>query len=150
MKRVKIIAGIIWASLCLFLMLIFFPGYNSFSRSASKLPFMKINPNYTGGEIAQRFVMESCTLVIRKPVFDGLIGERQNGFVQIDWRGNIPEEIVDTIDYDFDNINDFAIHIKSKSSKTEIKAFTDKVMDVGISTPTSYGWAVRVRLKKQE
>lgn len=148
MKKIKIIAGITWAFIGLILILMFFPLFNTFSSSVAKLPFMKINPNYTGGEIAQRFVMESCTLVIRKPVFDGLIGEKQNGFVQIDWRGNIPEEIVDTIDYDFDKNQDFIIRINSKSSETELLPFNNKIRDIEISTPTSYGWAVRVNLEK--
>ena len=50
---------------------------------------MKINPNYTGGEVAKQLISEDCTLDIRKPVFDGLFKESKNGFVQIDWRGNI-------------------------------------------------------------
>jgi hypothetical protein len=148
MKRIKIIAGITWAFLCLILIVIFFPGFNTFSSSVAKLPFMKINPNYSGGEIAQRYVMESCTLVIRKPVFDGLIGERQNGFVQIDWKGDIPENIQDTIDYNMDSIPDFLIRINTKEPDTRLEPLTGNVTGVNISTPTSYGWAVRINLKK--
>ena len=109
---------------------------------------MKINPNYTGGEVEQSLIMDNCTLDIRRPVFDGLFREREKGFVQIDWRGNIPEEINDTIDYDSDGSNDFSVRINSKSSETQLQAFSDKVRDVGISTPTSYGWAVRVNVVK--
>lgn len=148
MKKIKIIAGIAWAFICLILIIVLFPGLNSFSSSLAKLPFMKINPNYTGGEVAQSLVMDNCTIDIRRPVFDGLFGERQKGFVQIDWRGEIPAEIIDTIDFDFDNNKDFAISINSKSSETILLPFNNKIRDVGISTPTSYGWAVRVNLKK--
>jgi hypothetical protein len=148
MKKVKIIAGITWAFLCLILMIILFPKLNTFSSSAAKLPFMKINPNYTGGEIAQHIAMGNCTLAIRKPVFNGLFREKENGFVQIDWRGNIPEEIIDTIDYDFDKSQDFIIRINRNSSETELQPCNDKVRDVRISTSTSYGWAVRVNLRK--
>ncbi|MCX6300810.1 MAG: hypothetical protein NTW82_01375 [Bacteroidia bacterium] len=148
MKKIKIIAGIAWAFICLILIIVLFPGLNSFSSSLAMLPFMKINPNYTGGEVAQSLVMDNCTIDIRRPVFDGLFGERQKGFVQIDWRGEIPAEIIDTIDFDFDNNKDFAISINSKSSETILLPFNNKIRDVGISTPTSYGWAVRVNLKK--
>jgi len=147
MKKIKKIAGITWAFTGLILIIIFFPLYNTFSSSVAKLPFMKINPNYTGGEIAQKTVMESCTLDIRKPVFDGLFGEKKNGFVQIDWRGNLKEEIADTIDYDFDNIMDFIIHIDVKNSKTDLRPLNNKVKGVNVSTSTSYGWAVRVNIK---
>lgn len=148
MKKVKIIAGITWAFICLILIIILFPGLNSFSASAAKLPFMKINPNYSGGEVAQQLIATGCTLDIRKPVFDGLIKKRNKGFVQLDWRGNVPDKIVDTIDYDLDNKPDFCIFVYRDQSKTVLDPINSKVRDIIISTPTSYGWAVRVELIK--
>ena len=148
MKKVKIIAGICWAFLCLILVIILFPGLNSFSVSVSKLPFMKLNPRYTGGEVANQMITESCTLNIRKPVFNGFLRERNSGFVQLDWHGNIPEMIKDSVDYDHDGIKDFCILVDRKDSKTNLKPFNSKVKKVIISTPTSYGWAVRVELIK--
>lgn len=148
MKKVKIIAGIAWAFICLIIMIGFFPGYNALAGAFAKLPFMKINPTMSGGEVATSIISECCTLDVRKPVFDGLTGQRKNGFVQIDWRGNIPEEIVDTIDYDSDNVSDFALRIDCRNSETELEAFSSKVRDLGVSTATSYGWAVRVNLSR--
>jgi len=148
MKKVKIIAGISWAFLGLILIIILFPGLNSFSVSVSKLPFMKLNPRYTGGEIANQIVAESCTLNIRKPVFNGFLRETKSGFVQVDWHGTVPEMIKDSIDYDNDGKKDFCIQVNRKKSKTDLKSFNSKVKDVIISTPTSYGWAVRVGLLK--
>jgi hypothetical protein len=148
MKKVKIIAGITWAFICMILIIILFPGLNSFSSSAARLPFMKINPNYTGGEVAKRLITESCTLDIRRPVFDGLFRERNKGFVQLDWRGNVPENIYDTIDYNLDGISDFCILVATKDSKSELKVFNRKVKDISISTPTSYGWSARINLVK--
>lgn len=148
MKKLKIIAGITWAFICLILIIILFPGLNSFSASAAKFPFMKINPNYTGGEVVHQFISESCTLDIRKPVFDGLFRERKKGFVQLDWRGNISEMIKDSIDYDHDGSMDFCITVDRKNTKTVLDPLNNKVKNVIISTPTSYGWAVRVELIK--
>jgi len=148
MKKVKIIAGICWAFLGLILIIILFPGLNGFSVSISKLPFMKLNPRYTGGEVASQMITESCTLDIRKPVFNGFLKERKSGFVQLDWRGNIPEIIKDSIDYDHNGSKDFLILVDRKDSKTELQPFNNKVKSVIISTPTSYGWAVRVELTK--
>lgn len=139
MKKIKIIAGITWAFICLILIIILFPGLNSFSSSAAKLPFMKINPNYTGGEVAQQLIEAGCTLDIRKPVFDGLFRERNRGFVQIDWRGNLPDKLIDTVDYDLDKIPDFRIKIDRINSKTSLESLNSKVKAVAISTPTSYG-----------
>ena len=146
MKKIKIISGIIWAFMSLILIIVLFLGFNNLSGSAAKLPFMKINPNFTGGEIAQKLISENCTIDIRRPVFDGLLGERKSGFVQIDWRGNIPGVIVDTIDYNSDKNPDFIIRIDRADSKTTLAALNNKVRNVIISTRTSYGWAVRVKL----
>jgi hypothetical protein len=149
MKKIKIIAGITWAFVGLILIIILFPGLNSFSVSVSKLPFMKLNPRYTGGEIANQIIAENCTLNIRKPVFNGFLRMRNSGFVQLDWHGNIPEIINDSIDYDYDGKKDFCIFIDRKNSKTVVDPLNLKVKGVDISTPTSYGWAIRVGLLKE-
>jgi hypothetical protein len=109
---------------------------------------MKLNPRYTGGEVANQMITESCTLDIRKPVFNGFLRERNSGFVQMDWRGTLPEMIKDSIDYDHDGNKDFCVLIDRKDSKTVLNPFNRKVKGVLISTPTSYGWAVRVELIK--
>jgi hypothetical protein len=148
MKKVKIIAGVTWALAGMILIIILFPFLNSFSSSAAKLPFMKINPNYSGGEAASQVVSEGCTIVVRKPVFDWLIGERKNGFVQVDWRGNIPENINDSIDYNLDGIPDFLVKVDRKSLQAQLVMFNPSVSKIKISTKTSYGWAVRVGVSK--
>jgi hypothetical protein len=148
MKKIKTITGIIWAFACLILIIVLFPGLNSFSSSAAKLSFMKINPHYTGGDVATRLISAGCTLVVRKPVFDGLTGERKNGFVQVDWRGNLPLIINDTIDYDNDKVADFCIRIDKSNSKTILEPLNSRVKKIDVSTPVSYGWAVRVNLSK--
>jgi hypothetical protein len=148
MKKVKIIAGISWAFFCLILIIILFPGLNIFSVSVSKLPFMKLNPRYTGGDIENQVISKNCTLDIRKPVFNGFLKEKNSGFVQLDWHGTIPETIKDSIDYEHDGNKDFCILIDRKNSKTVMEPFNGKVKGVLISTPTSYGWAVRVGLIK--
>jgi hypothetical protein len=148
MKKIKIIAGISWAFLGLILIIILFPGLNSFSLSVSKLPFMKLNPIYTGGDIARQMITAGCTLNVHKPVFNGFIKDRSTGFVQLDWRGNLPETIKDSVDFDGDGKIDFNILINRKESKTTLEPFNNKVKNVLISTPTSYGWAVRAGLDK--
>jgi hypothetical protein len=148
MKRIKIIAGISWAFVGLIVIIILFPGLNSFSAATARLPFMKINPNYTGGEVVHQIVEDACTLDIHRPVFDGLFGERHKGFVQIDWKGDIPENITDTIDFNNDLIPDFKVNIDRLNSRTSLDALNRKVTGMAVSTATSYGWALRVRIIK--
>jgi hypothetical protein len=148
MKKLKIIAGTTWAILCLLLVLILFPGMGSLAGSLAKLPFMKINPNFSGGEVAKHIPHENYETVLRKPVFDGLTGERKRGYVQVDWAGSIPSEIRDTIDYNSDGSPDFFISIDTTLQSTVLTALNGKVGKIRISTPTSKGWSVRVNLVK--
>jgi len=141
-------AGVIWALLGLVLMIILFPGLNGFSRSFSTLPFMKINPRYSGGEESFRKSEGAFTLVVHKPVFNGLIRDRKDGFVQIDWRGAVPDKIFDTIDYNRDDIPDFIMKIDTKKQVSDCLPMEGSVIGLRISTPTSFGWAVRVNLRK--
>jgi hypothetical protein len=148
MKKIKMIAGIAWAFAGLLIIIVLFPGLAGFSKSLGQLPFMKINPNYSGGDIAFTDTVPGFRLDIRKPVFDGLLRERDHGFVQLDWRGNLPEFITDTIDYDRDGTKDFLIAINTKEPKTEIKPLDKKVESLNVSTATSYGWAARVNISR--
>jgi hypothetical protein len=149
MKKVKIFAGIIWAFAGLIVIIVLFPGLNSLSGSVSRLPFMKIHPRYTGGEVAYQVVEKCCTLNIRKPVFNGFFSDRKSGFVQLDWHGSLPEIINDTIDYDKDGVTDFSVMVDRKNSKTDLIPVSNLVKKIEISTPTSYGWSVRVGLMKE-
>jgi hypothetical protein len=149
MKKIKIIMGIAWAFVALVLIIILFPGIPGFSGALSKLSFMKINPRYSGGEVAYQAINPGCTLVVRKPVFEGLIKERKTGFVQIDWKGNLPEVIIDTIDYNSDGSPDFAVNIDTRNNISELTPRGSNVRNIGVSTSTSFGWALRVNLDKE-
>ncbi len=92
------------------------------------MPFMKINPNYTGGEVAFREISPACTLVVHKPVFNGFLRERKEGFVQVDWRGKIPEIISDTIYYDGNGTKDFLVSIDTKSNAAKITPFSKYIV----------------------
>jgi len=148
MKTFKIIAGLAWAFLCIILIIVLFPALNPLANNVSKYPFMKINPRYSGGEIVKELSKNNYTISIHRTVFDGLIGNRKNGFVQIDWRGKLPQLISDTIDFDNDNIKDFVVGIDTSNAKSSITALNPKVCDIEISTKTSFGWAIRVGLVK--
>jgi len=148
MKTIKIIAGITWAFLCLIIIIVLFPALNPLANVTSKFPFMKINPNYSGGEVVREIKKENYTINIHRPVFDGLIGDRKKGFVQIDWRGNLPKTLNDTIDFDGNCKNDFIIQIDTLNAQSSIIPLNPKVGELNTSTHTSYGWAIRVGLKK--
>jgi|WetSurMetagenome_2_1015567.scaffolds.fasta_scaffold00762_9 hypothetical protein len=148
MNKIKTTAGITWAFLGLILMIILFPGLSGFSKSFGTLPFMKINPRYSGGEVAFTQSAGACTLAVHKPVFNGLVRDRNTGFVQVDWRGKIPDQIRDTIDYDNDNVPDFVIAVDTKKPASDCCPLSGRVTGLGISSRTSFGWAARINLRK--
>jgi hypothetical protein len=148
MKTFKVIAGFTWAFLCLIIIIVLFPALNPLANSTSRLPFMKINPNYTGGEIVKEIEKINYTINIHRPVFDGLIGERKKGFVQVDWRGKLSETIIDTIDYNDDKNNDFIVQIDTTTAHSMLIKLNPKVQGINVSTKTSFGWAVRIGLIK--
>lgn len=148
MNKIKITAGLIWAIFCLIVMIMLYFSLGGLSEGFARLPFMKLNPNTNGGEIGQQIAMDNCTLMIRKPVFDGLFKEREKGFVQLDWRGDLPGLIHDTIDYDMDDSPDFVIDILVPDNKVNLVTLNHKIRDVEISTSTSYGWAARINIVK--
>lgn len=143
-------AGIIWALVCLVIMIVFFPGMGGFSKSFAALPFMKINPRFNGGEIAFTETQPACTLVVHKPVYDGFFGDRKKGFVQVDWKGELPPVISDTIDYDKNGTPDFFVNIDVKSNIAKIVSASENVDSFGVSTPASFGWILRVNLKRDQ
>lgn len=148
MKTIKIVAGITWAFLCLIIVIVMFPALNPLAGATARLPFMKINPRYSGGEVVQKQQKGNYSIDIRRPVFDGLLRDKKTGFVQVDWKGELPEQIVDTIDYDGDQANDFIIQVDTLTSQSMITPINQKVKGIEVSTSTSYGWAVRVILMK--
>ncbi len=149
MKKIKKTAGIIWAFAGMLIILMLFPGLNSLSGALARAPFMKIHPRYSGGERMYESVNDCCTLEVRRPVFKGLINDRKDGFIQLEWKGTIPVVIKDSIDYNCDGKADFLITVDTKLNRSSLKSFSDRVTGIGISTSTSYGWAVRVNLKKE-
>jgi hypothetical protein len=150
MKKLPAILGFFWAVLCLIIVLVMFPGLDSCSRQLAKLPFMKINPTFSGGDTAATVCYENYVLDIHEPVFAALIGESSRGFVQLDWtwKDSIPVVISDTIDYNMDLAPDFIIGIDPSAEKLQIKSLNEIVKGIEASARTENGWIVRVELDR--
>jgi hypothetical protein len=151
MKKLLSILGFTWAVVCLLIILIMFPGLNNFSLQLAKLPFMKINPKYSGGDVVKTIKYENYTVNIHEPVFAALIGESSKGFVQLDWNwtDSIPVPVTDTIDYDLDNQKDFIIGIDPSTENLRIISLQNAVGEIKASARTENGWLVRVGLTNE-
>lgn len=148
MKTLKSILGYSWAVVALLVMLILFPSLDSLSEQVAKLPFMKINPIYQGGEKDREINNGDYVITINKPVFEALIGTPDKGFVQVKWEGKIPEAFSDTIDYNNDQVPDLVIDFKDSSTKPSLTALSKNIIGLNNYARTEKGWIVRVDMKR--
>jgi len=148
MKKLKIILGFTWAAVCLLIILIMFPGLDSFSRQLAKLSFMKVNPTISGGDVARSVEYEDYTLNIHEPVFEALIGESSKGFIQLDWiwKDSIPVPVKDSIDFNMDDHIDFIISIDPLSERVHLDSLQPFVEEITNQARLEDGWIVRVGL----
>lgn len=85
MKRVLRILGYAWAAAALPVVLMAFMGMNFWAGALARSTGVVISPWYTGGEVARTIDRGEYRTRIHRPVFDALIGQRDEGFVQVDF-----------------------------------------------------------------
>jgi hypothetical protein len=151
MKKFIQIPAYIWAVICMLLIPITFMGNNGFAKQLAKLPFMKVNPIYTGGDPDRSYQVDSLTITINKPVFEALIGESTKGFVQVRFSpaGSLPSTIVQSIDFNNDGSNDFYLAINTKTGDTEYRAQNTLCAGLNVSSRVKKDWVVRINLVKE-
>jgi hypothetical protein len=151
MSKIKGILGYIWAFSALFLVLATFVGYNYFSKKLASATGITVSPWYTGGEIVRTIDHGTYKTYIHRPVFDALIGERKEGFIQLNWEpfAGLPPVIRETIDYNGDNREDFLVTLDTKTGDTALADCNTTVVSIAKSYRLKKGWAVRVLLQKR-
>ncbi|MEW6262893.1 MAG: hypothetical protein AB1641_07425 [Thermodesulfobacteriota bacterium] len=150
MSKIKSILGYAWAAICLLIVLATFLGNGPFSQLLARASFMKINPKYTGGEVARTIDHGQYKTHIHHPVFAALIGESETGFVQIAWEPvtALPPVIEEKIDYNGDGKSDFSIKLESAQGRAELKSDQATVGPIAGVFEYKKGWRVRVHLKR--
>ena len=129
MKKIRHILAIKWAFACIFLILAVFMGAPKIFETMRKLSFMKISPLFTGGDSNYVVEKDSLTIKINKPVFEALIGEANEGFVQLTFSGKteLPKLIDQEIDYNNDKIADLKLKINTLENITEFEGYLVKL-----------------------
>lgn len=146
MKRLLSVPAYIWAIICMLIIPVTFMGNDYFAGKMATLPFMKINPVYTGGDSARCFMQDSMTITINKPVFESLIGKPRKGFVQVKYSGILPDLIHSNIDYNNDGQPDFYVDINTSTGETNLEALSLYVSGLEVSSKVNDFWIVRVKL----
>ena len=153
MLKRKQYLGYIWAAASILVFLAFTFLSQQPADNINSILNIKISPRVNGGEISRTIKHQKYETRIHRPVFDGVLTERKDGFVQIEWKpisGALPDNIVEDIDYDNNGEKDFTIHFNTGLNTVSIEKYNKEVE--GISEGWIYYYkdikGVRVNLRK--
>jgi hypothetical protein len=152
MSRLRACLGYAWAVMALPIILATFMGNNFWAEKIVTGTGLKVSPWYTGGEVVQTIAHQQYQTLIHRPVFDGLVWERSQGFVQINWQGGVnglPGLIDEVIDYNRDGIEDFRICLNTKTDEVELLAPKPYVIKIEQVYKLQNERAVRVLLRNK-
>jgi hypothetical protein len=154
MNTVRKIFGYSWAVLATPLVLAMFFGHDICPKLLARYTGIRISPWMTGGEIARTVQHEDYQTRIHRPVFDGLIGQRAKGFVQVDWVAvspttTLPERITEQVDYDQDGVADFSVELDSKANKATLKPLEANVLGCERVLLLKNGRVLRIDLRRK-
>jgi len=151
MKIMKSILGYFWAVFALFIALATFLGYNHFSKKFAETTGLQVNPRFSGGAVVAVVDHGAYQTSIHRPVFDDLIGQTKEGFVQINWApaAGLPPVIREGIDYDRDGREDFIVTLDTATGQAMLIRNHPSVMGLDKIYHLRDGWAVRILLNRQ-
>lgn len=150
MKRALKIAGYAWAVACVVIVIATFVGNSYFSGKLASATGITVSPWFSGGEIVRSIDHGMYRTVIRRPVFDGLIGESKEGFIQIEWQPVtvLPPVIEDGIDFTGDGKEDFAFRLDTAAGTGALTPRNPSVIAIQTLVKVNQGWVARIQLRK--
>jgi hypothetical protein len=151
MKKLKGFLGYLWAVSAFFVVLATFFGNDYLSRKLAAETGVTVSARYSGGEIVRVIDHGSYKTYLHRPVFDGLIVERDDGFIQMNWEPfvGLPSVIEETIDFDGNGKGDFFITLDTKTGTASLISYNTTVVSVDRVYKLKNGWAARVSLRKK-
>lgn len=149
MSKLKSILGYIAASLSIPIILATFMAMPFWSELLVSATGVTISPWFTGGEVARTVDHDTYRTDIHRPIFDALIGERKEGFVQVDWTPlqAIPARIDEEIDVDGDGQADFRVEWDTGSDQATLTSYASWVLGLEGTYRLEDSLAVRVTLR---
>ncbi len=150
MAKIRSIIGYMWAIAAIIMVFATFLGSNFFSRALVAASGVKISPRYSGGEVVRSVDHGAYRTLVHRPVFDALIGEKSEGFIQLNWEplAGLPGVIEESVDYSGDGKADFSVRLDTKTGETSLTPIDPLVLSIEMVVKLDNGWMVRVRLKK--
>jgi hypothetical protein len=148
MKKLLTVSAYLWAVVCLVLIPVVFFKNDTLASQLATLPFMKVHPKYSGGELNRKYEKDSLVIMVNKPVNIALFGDKRQ-MVQMAFsrKGNLPGLIDQTVDYNFDNNPDFKVTINTTSGETNLTPLDQTVKSLSASSRVKDDWVIRVNLE---
>ena len=151
MKKLRMAAGYAAAVAATFIALATFFGMNVFAHKLVDLTGITITPRYSGGEVVNVMARDGYEIRQHRAVFDGLFGERNDGFVQIDFAplAALPPTISTEIDIDMDGAADLRLKYDVEKNSAQVEAYNPRVVALEGCYVLKERRAVRIQLKKE-
>lgn len=147
--KVKAVIGYTLAALAVPVVLAVFIGQNYLMNGLVTITGIKVSPWMTGGDVVQVIEHGAYKTSIHETVFGGLLGEKGEGLVQVDWTPaqDLPEIIEEEVDYDRDGKNDFKVQLNTKINQGQITSISPLVVSLEKTYLLKDGRAIRVWIK---
>jgi hypothetical protein len=141
-------SGYLYAAAAILVVVFGFMTISTWSHKLAQEPFMRVHPRYSGGAVARSFSAGGAFWEVHKPVFDGLVGERHEGFAQIGVELTAPGSAASApIDCDGDGTADFILSLPAGDGAPEISSPAPFVKGLGAWSREGESAIVRVKLE---
>lgn len=149
MQRLKAFLGYTLAVLATPLVLIAFVASGPLPAVLVEATGLTLSPWVDGGAVRQTVDRGAYQVLLHRPVFDGLVGERKQGFMQIDWTplSALPERVAEEVDLDEDGEMDFRLEVDVQASRATLTPYNAKAISVEGVYKLENARAVRVILR---
>ncbi len=150
MNRLAKIAGYTTASLMVPLVLASLMGMDFWAHKLVAITGITVSPWYTGAEVVRKIDHGLYETRIHRPVFDGLLWQTRQGFVQVDWAPiqSIPAFIDEAVDFDGDGTNDFRVQLDPSLNSAKITPLDRRVISLEGIYRLKDARSIRVTLQK--
>ncbi len=154
-EKLRSAAGYTMAAAALAVVLVTFIGSNRLSLILVRATGITVSARYTGGEVVKTIDHGTYRTLIHRPVFDGLIGERRDGFIQINWDGAPPWPAVlnETVDHDGDSVVDLMVAFDTATLHATAQKGPSRKGPLVTGIENTYkldkGFAVRIALRNK-
>lgn len=150
MAKLRSVLGYVVAALSIPIMMAGVAGFGlPLGEAFISATGLKHSANWSGGEVVQTLPHGTYQTEVHRPVFDALIGEHKEGFIQVAWRpaDGLPARIDEEIDADADGQADFRVELDTSTQQATLTPYSPNVLELEGVYDLGETLAIRVALK---